>query len=48
MRILEEASRGAAPPESLSTHPSTGNRVSTIEDVIRRVYPEGLPAGLTL
>jgi predicted Zn-dependent protease len=46
MRILEEASGGAAPPEFLSTHPSTGNRVETIEGAIRRVYPGGVPAGL--
>ncbi len=47
MRILEEASGGGAPPEFMSTHPSTGNRVATIEDAIRRVYPGGVPAGLT-
>ena len=46
MRILEEASGGGAPPEFLSTHPSTGNRVATIEDAIRRVYPGGVPTGL--
>jgi len=46
MRILEEASGGEAPPEFLSTHPSSPNRVATIEAAIALVYPEGVPPGL--
>jgi predicted Zn-dependent protease len=46
MRILQEASGGAAPPEFFSTHPSTPNRVATIEASIAQVYPNGVPAGL--
>lgn len=46
MRILEEASGGEAPPEFLSTHPSSPNRVATIETAITEVYPEGVPPGL--
>jgi len=45
--ILDEASGGAAPPEFFSTHPSTGNRIQTIEEAIRLVYPNGVPDGLT-
>jgi predicted Zn-dependent protease len=45
-RTLEEAAGGGAPPEILSTHPSTGNRIATIEEAIREVYPNGAPEGL--
>jgi predicted Zn-dependent protease len=45
--ILAETSGGAAPPEFFSTHPSTGNRIQTIEEAIRAVYPGGVPEGLT-
>jgi predicted Zn-dependent protease len=46
MGILEEASGGEAPPEFLSTHPSSPNRVATIEEAIAKIYPEGVPPGL--
>lgn len=46
MRILDEASRGASPPEFLSTHPKPANRVAYIEQVINEEFPEGLPPGL--
>jgi predicted Zn-dependent protease len=46
MKVLEEAAGGAAPPEFFSTHPSTPNRVATIEAAIAQVYPDGVPAGL--
>jgi len=46
MRILEEASGSEAPPEFLSTHPSSPNRVATIEAAIAEVYPQGVPPGL--
>jgi len=45
--ILAESSGGTAPPEFFSTHPSTGNRIVTIEEAIRAVYPGGVPAGMT-
>ena len=47
MEILHEAAGGQAPPEFLSTHPSTPNRVETIEAAIDEVYPNGVPSGLT-
>jgi predicted Zn-dependent protease len=46
MKILQDASGGAAPPEFFSTHPSTPNRVATIEAAIAQVYPNGVPSGL--
>lgn len=47
MRILAEASGGSGRPEFLSTHPDPGNRQGEIEAEIARLYPNGLPAGLT-
>lgn len=46
MRILEEASGGAGPPEMMSTHPKPANRQAYIRQVIDDVFPEGLPGGL--
>jgi predicted Zn-dependent protease len=46
MAILDQASRGAAPPEILSTHPKPANRVAYIKRVIEEEFPNGLPAGL--
>lgn len=45
--VLAAASGGAGPPEFFSTHPSTGNRIETIEEAIRKIYPNGVPEGLT-
>ncbi|MCG6924907.1 MAG: M48 family metalloprotease [Acidobacteria bacterium] len=45
--ILASSSGGAAPPEFFSTHPSTGNRIQTIEEAIHKVYPNGVPEGMT-
>ena len=47
MKILAEATAGRAPPEWMSTHPSHGNRVETIEAAIAEVFPAGVPPGLT-
>lgn len=51
MKVLEEASGGAGPPEMMSTHPKPANRVAYIEqvidEVIREKFPEGLPPDLT-
>ncbi|MEM7387202.1 MAG: M48 family metalloprotease [Verrucomicrobiota bacterium] len=46
MKILAEANRGQKPPEFMSTHPSSGNRVDTIKAAIQKHYPNGLPQGL--
>lgn len=45
MDILAEAGGGGT-PEFLSTHPKPDNRKEYIEDVIRRVFPGGLPPNL--
>lgn len=48
MKILESASKGSGrQPEFLSTHPSPGNRQAHIQETIVKLYPKGLPAGLT-
>ncbi len=46
MRILHESSKGGRPPEFLSTHPSSENRVAEIERAIKEEFPQGLPGGL--
>jgi predicted Zn-dependent protease len=46
MKILDNASHGASPPEFLSTHPKPGNRVAYIEQVIAEEFPNGLPGDL--
>ncbi len=46
MKILDDAGGGAGPPEWMSTHPSHGNRVETIEAAIDELYPNGVPHGL--
>jgi predicted Zn-dependent protease len=49
MRILAEASGGpSGQPEFLSTHPDPGNRSEAIQAEIARLYPQGLPANLSL
>jgi predicted Zn-dependent protease len=45
-QILDEAAGGAQPVEFLSTHPSTGNRIETIQAAIDRQFPNGVPPGL--
>lgn len=48
MKILESASKGGGrQPEFLSTHPNPGNRQAHIQETIVKLYPNGLPAGLT-
>jgi predicted Zn-dependent protease len=46
MEVLDQASKGAAPPEILSTHPKPANRVAYIERVIAEEFPNGVPSGL--
>lgn len=43
---LREASGGQAPPEFMSTHPSTANRMQEIQEAIDAVFPGGVPDGL--
>ncbi|MEO0408998.1 MAG: M48 family metallopeptidase [Cyanobacteria bacterium P01_A01_bin.135] len=43
MRVLKEASGGAAPPEFFSTHPHPDSRIDKIEDIITERYPGGVP-----
>jgi predicted Zn-dependent protease len=45
MQILAE-SNPAGPPEFFSTHPNPDNRILRIEEAIKALYPEGVPAGL--
>jgi predicted Zn-dependent protease len=45
MQILAEGNP-AGPPEFFSTHPNPDNRILRIEEAIRSIYPEGVPAGL--
>ena len=46
MHVLEEASGPGGQPELFSTHPKPANRRKYIEDVIRLVFPKGMPDGL--
>jgi predicted Zn-dependent protease len=46
MKVLDEASGGAAPPEFFSTHPKPANRVEFIERAIEKYFPNGVPDGL--
>lgn len=45
MKILGEASQGG-PPEFLSTHPKPANREVYIEEVLKKMFPKGVPSGL--
>jgi beta-barrel assembly-enhancing protease len=46
MQILEEASRGGAPPEFFSTHPNPQHRLQRIEELISEEFPDDVPGGL--
>ncbi len=45
MDVLDRASSGSQ-PEILSTHPKPANRKEYIEDIIKEVFPQGVPEGL--
>lgn len=47
MDILEQASGGSPQPEFASTHPNPGNRRAVIQAEIQKLYPNGVPGGLT-
>ena len=46
MHVLQEASKGGAPPEFFSTHPNPERRIERIEEAIKAEYPNGLPENL--
>ena len=46
MKVLEQASQGRAPPEFFSTHPNPENRIGHIDDAIKELFPQGVPANL--
>jgi predicted Zn-dependent protease len=46
MKILDRASGGQGPPEIMSTHPKPANRVAYIENIIKQIWPNGVPEGL--
>jgi len=43
MEVLAKASRGARPPEMLSTHPNPENRAQRIQQIIAKNFPNGVP-----
>jgi predicted Zn-dependent protease len=47
MEILAQSGGGGRQPEFLSTHPDPGNRKGEIEAEIGRLYPTGVPPGLS-
>ena len=48
MNILEKATAGGAPPEFLSSHPKPANRQKYIKQVVAELFPNGLPAWVTV
>jgi beta-barrel assembly-enhancing protease len=46
MEILREASGGASRAEWTSSHPDPGNRIIEIENRLRVLFPQGVPAGM--
>jgi predicted Zn-dependent protease len=46
MRILDEATGDASPPDMLSTHPKPANRARYVEQLLARTFPDGVPQGL--
>ncbi|MCS7013529.1 MAG: M48 family metallopeptidase [Chloroherpetonaceae bacterium] len=43
MKILDQATGGARPPEFFSTHPNPENRIQRIQAEIQKLYPLGVP-----
>jgi predicted Zn-dependent protease len=48
MKVLEELSRNGRQPEMLQTHPYPEHRVQTIQDWLKKNYPNGVPSNLSL
>lgn len=46
MKVLAQAAGGRGQPEFMNTHPDPGPRIEKIDVAIKRLYPDGLPAGL--
>jgi len=46
MDVLDKSGGGGSQPEIMSTHPKPANRKGYIEDVIKEVFPQGVPEGL--
>ena len=47
METLAQASGGSRQPEFFSTHPAPENRSARIKESIAKLYPQGVPAGLS-
>lgn len=46
MEVLKAAGGGRSQPEFFSTHPNPENRIGRIQQAIKDVFPNGVPAGL--
>jgi beta-barrel assembly-enhancing protease len=46
MKILGASRQGGAPPEFFSTHPNPANRLTLLQDMIQKAYPNGVPSSL--
>jgi beta-barrel assembly-enhancing protease len=47
MKVLKQASQGNRQPEFLATHPLPETRLEEIASILKRDYPNGVPAELT-
>ena len=47
METLAQASGGSRQPEFFSTHPAPENRSTRIKESIAKLFPQGVPAGLS-
>ena len=43
MEVLAAAAKGPRPPEFMSTHPSSENRIERIKEAIVKALPDGVP-----
>jgi predicted Zn-dependent protease len=46
MQILKQVSAGSRQPEFLRSHPDPGNRLETLQEMIQKQFPQGLPNNL--
>lgn len=46
MHVLQDASKGGAPPEFFSTHPNPDRRIDRIQEAIAAEFPKGVPENL--
>jgi len=47
MQVLAASRSGNTPPEFFSTHPNPENRIQRLEQAIQKMFPQGVPTGLT-